>query len=62
MDTNRRSVILRSILCMALAVLASSVVFARGPNGLADVTILATGGTIAGTGATSTTLSSTLGS
>jgi L-asparaginase len=55
MDTNGRSFILRSIFCMALAVLASSVVFARGPNGLADVTILATGGTIAGTGATSTT-------
>jgi L-asparaginase len=55
MDTNRRSFILRSIFCMALAVLASSVVFGRGPNGLADVTILATGGTIAGTGATSTT-------
>jgi len=39
---------------MALALLASPVTLARGP-GLANVTILATGGTIAGTGATSTT-------
>ena len=39
---------------MALALLASPVTLARGP-GLANVMILATGGTIAGTGATSTT-------
>ena len=40
--------------CLGLALLSSPVVLARGP-GLANVTILATGGTIAGTGATSTT-------
>src|SRR5437899_10714465 len=40
--------------CLGLALLASPVTLARGP-GLANVTILATGGTIAGTGATSTT-------
>jgi L-asparaginase len=38
---------------MVLALLVSSVALARGP-GLANVTILATGGTIAGTAATST--------
>ena len=40
--------------CIGLALLASAPALARGP-GLANVTILATGGTIAGTGATSTT-------
>jgi len=44
---------LHSALCMGLALLLSSVVLARGP-GLANVVILATCGTIAGTGASST--------
>ena len=38
-----------------IVVFAASGAFAREPTGLANVTILATGGTIAGTGATSTT-------
>jgi len=43
-------------LCMGLALLfAAPAVWAREAGKLANVTILATGGTIAGTGATSTT-------
>src|SRR5262249_37356749 len=43
-----------SLFCMGMVFVASSIALARGP-GLANVVILATGGTIAGTGATSTT-------
>ena len=47
---------LLTALCLGLALLlVASVAAAREPGKLANVTILATGGTIAGTGATSTT-------
>ena len=54
MRTNQNRYQLFAAFCMGLALLASPVALGRGP-GLANVTILATGGTIAGTGATSTT-------
>ena len=54
MKTNGSRHRLFATLCLGVALLASSMALARGP-GLANVVILATGGTIAGTGATSTT-------
>jgi L-asparaginase len=54
MKTNRNRYQPFAAFFMALALLASPLTLARGP-GLANVMILATGGTIAGTGATSTT-------
>src|SRR6185503_10387981 len=54
MKTNGSRHRLFATLCLGVALLASSMALARGP-GLANVTILATGGTIAGSGATSTT-------
>jgi L-asparaginase/Glu-tRNA(Gln) amidotransferase subunit D len=52
-DGNRHLLV---TLCIGLALLlVAPVAAAREPGKLANVTILATGGTIAGTGATSTT-------
>jgi L-asparaginase len=56
MNHIRRSKLWCSALCMGLALLSAGFgATAREAGKLANVTILATGGTIAGTGATSTT-------
>ena len=51
----QRAPILSWLVASVIVVFAASGAFAREPTGLANVMILATGGTIAGSGATSTT-------